>query len=270
MGIRLLAGRSFVPIDFAAPKPAGIKHVIVSQTFAKQLFSNTNAINKRFGWGMPGQTAGGNFVIIGIVNDTKYRTLREPIKPMYYVPYSGFQGFTLNVRAFGKPESIVQPVTKILQSIDPNTSFLGVRTLADEIDETTAGDQTSATLSSIFGILAALLAAIGIYGLLSYSVTQRRREIGIRMALGGEPKHVAALLAREMLGITIAGIAIGIAGAFAAAPLIRSQLYGISPQDPVSMAIAAAFVVAIAIAASAMPTARAIRTEPSMVLRELG
>jgi ABC-type antimicrobial peptide transport system permease subunit len=90
------------------------------------------------------------------------------------------------------------------------------------------------------------------------------------MALGGEPKHVAALIAREMFGITVAGLAIGIAGAFAAAPVIRSQLYGISPQDPISIAIAAAFVIAIALAASAMPMVRAVRTEPSVVLRELG
>lgn len=270
MGIRLLAGRAFLPSDIVQPKPSGISHVIVSQALANTLFPHTNAIGKCIGVGAVGQIAKPSSEIIGIVADTKYRTLREPIKPMFYTAYAAFDDFILTVRARGNPESVVQPVTKILASVDPNASFLEVRTLADEIDQTTAAEQASATLSSLFGFLALLLAAIGIYGLLSYAVTQRRREIGIRMALGGEPKHVAALVAREVFGIVIGGIAIGVAGAFAAAPAIRSQLYGISPQDPASVVIAVAIVVAVALAAAAMPTIRAIRTEPSVVLRDLG
>lgn len=270
MGIRLLAGRTFLPSDVVRPKPTGISHVIVSQALANTLFPNTNAIGKRIGVGAVGQIAKPTSEIIGIVSDAKYRTLREPIKPMFYTPYADFQDFILNVRTRGNPESVVSPITKLLASADPNGSFLEVRTLTDEIDQTTAAEQANATLSSLFGFLALLLAAIGIYGLLSYTVTQRRREIGIRMALGGEPKHVAALVAREMLGITAIGIAIGVGGAFAAAPAIRSQLYGISPQDPLSIAIAVAVVIAIALLAAALPTIRAVRTEPAIVLRDLG
>jgi predicted permease len=271
MGIRLLAGRAFLPTDAVAVEAVGIRHVIVSQTFAKTVFPGMNAVGKRFGLGMVGQTAKADFEIIGVVSDTKYRTLREPVKPMFYRPDPDFDNFILNVRTLGKPESVIQQVTKVLASVDPNSSFLEVRTLTEEMDQTTAGEQASATLSSMFGGIAIVLVAIGIYGLLSYMVAQRRREIGIRIALGGQPKHVARLIVREALGMVGSGIAIGIGAAFVAGPVIRSQLYGVSPQDPMSVAIAAVFVVAIALAAAAMmPAWRAIRTNPSVVLRELG
>jgi ABC-type antimicrobial peptide transport system permease subunit len=203
------------------------------------------------------------------VNDTKYRTLRESVKPMFYSAYSDFDNFILNVRTLGKPESVIQPVTKVLSSLDPNASFLEVRTLSEEMDQTTAGEQATAALSSFFGGVAALLVAIGIYGLLSYIVAQRRREIGIRIAIGGQPKDVAKLIACEALGMSMAGIAIGFGAAFAAARAIRSQLYGVSPHDPLSLTIAGIFVIALALAAAAIPAWRAIRTEPSVVLREL-
>lgn len=271
MGIRLLAGREFLPVDVVPPKPKpGVRRVIVSERLAKDLFPGGNALGKRFGMGMVGQTAKPDFEIIGVVSDAKYRSLREPVKPMFYSAYSDFDNFILNVRTLGRPESVVQPVTKVLASIDPDASFLEVRTLAEEMDQTTAGEKASATLSSSLGGIAALLVAIGIYGLLSYSVVQRRREIGIRIAIGGQPKDVAKLIAREALGLSMVGIAIGLGAAFAAAPAIRSQLYGISPQDPLSTTIGAIFVIAIALCAAAIPAWRAIRIEPSVVLRELG
>lgn len=271
MGIHLLVGREFLPVDVIPPKPQpGVRRVIVSETLAKDLFPGENAVGKRFGMGMVGETAKPDFEIIGVVSDARYRSLREPVKPMFYSAYSDFDDFILNVRTLGKPEAVIQPVTKVLASLDPDASFLEVRTLAEEMDQTTAGEQASATLSSFFGGIAALLVAVGIYGLLSYSLTQRRREIGIRIAIGGQPKHVAKLIAREALGMSMVGIIIGLGAAFAAAPAIRSQLYGVSPQDPLSLTIAVVFVVAIALAAAAIPGWRAVRTEPSVVLRELG
>jgi ABC-type antimicrobial peptide transport system permease subunit len=271
MGIRLLAGREFLPIDIVPPKPKpGIRHVIVSETLARELFPGVDAIGKRFGTGMVGQTAKPDFEIIGIVSDTKYRSLREPIKPMFYSAYSDFDNFILTARTLGKPELLIQPVTKVLSSLDPDANFLEVRTLAEEMDQTTAGEQASATLSSLFGGIAALLVAIGIYGLLSHTVAQRRREIGIRIAIGGQSKDVAKLIAREALGMSLVGVAIGVGAAFAAAPAIRSQLYSVSPKDPLSAIIGALFVIAIALCAAAPPAWRAICTEPSVVLRELG
>jgi ABC-type antimicrobial peptide transport system permease subunit len=169
----------------------------------------------------------------------------------------------LNVRTRVQPEAIVQPV----QRLAPELPFLEVDTLANEVAETTAPERTTAVLASLFGVVAAFLAGIGTFGLLSYAVRQRRREIGIRMALGARAGNVATLVARETLVMTVSGVIVGAAAAIPAASAMRSLLYGMSPNDPFSFAAAGLFVTLVAAIATVAPVLSATRVQPAEALR---
>ena len=268
LGMRILAGRGFVPSDEPEPKRGGPVMAVVNQAFAELFFPHANPVGRRFGYapGMLG-VADGRFEIVGVVNDAKYRSLREPIKPMFYTLESGDDQIVLYVRTRIRPDSIIEPVRKVLASIDPTLPFLEVHTLAEEIDNTTAGERLTAALASLFGFVAALLAGAGIYGLLAYVVTERRREIGIRMALGAQPVHIGKLLSGQTLAMTGVGVTLGVAGALIAGHGIRSMLYGVSPQDPKSLAAAMLFVALTAGVATLLPAIRATRVDPMVALR---
>jgi ABC-type antimicrobial peptide transport system permease subunit len=167
-----------------------------------------------------------------------------------------------------QPESIIQPVRRELAALDPALPFLEIHTLAEEVDASAASERLTATLASLFGLLAAVLAALGIYGLLAYAVAQRRREIGIRMAVGARPADIGQMIGRQALALVALGVAAGLAAAWEAAPAIRSLLYGVTPSDGISMGAAAAFVMAISALATAIPAGRATRVEPASALRD--
>ena len=174
--------------------------------------------------------------------------------------------FMLNVRTRVAPETIIQPVRRALASVAPGLALLETGTLALAVDESRAPERITATLASLFGAMATLLAGIGTYGLLAYAVTLRRREIGIRMALGAQPADVARLIAGQTFAMTVTGIAAGLGAAFLSGPAIRSLLYGISPQDPTALAAAVIFVVVIAVAATIGPVSDAVQTAPAETL----
>ncbi len=266
MGMHLLAGRNLVSGDDPGDKRATPTKVVVNEAFAVRFFPGLNPMGQRFGTGR-GIVVGPDYEIAGLVSDAKYRSMREPVYPTFYgvktTPY-----FVLNVRARVSPESVIQPVQKALAALDPSLAFLEIHTLAEEVDASASPERTTAALASLFGGVAALLAGVGIYGLLAYAVAQRRREIGIRMALGARPMNVAGWTARHILGIAALGIAAGLVAAMAAVPMARSLLYGISPWDPVSLAMAAVFVAIVAAAATAIPAARAAQMEPASALRQ--
>jgi ABC-type antimicrobial peptide transport system permease subunit len=165
------------------------------------------------------------------------------------------------------PEEIIQPVRKALASLSPDLALVETGTLAQAVEDTTAPERITATLASLFGVIATLLAGIGTYGLLAYAVTQRRREIGIRMALGAQAEDVGKLIAGQTFAMTVTGIIAGLGGALLAGPAIRSLLYSTSPQDPMALAGAVTFVVVIAIAATIGPASDAIQTQPAQTLR---
>jgi putative ABC transport system permease protein len=266
MGMHILAGRGFIPEDLPGPKRSGPVVAVVNQAFAERFFPNTSPVGKRFGSGAEG-LAKEQYEIIGVVSDAKYRSLREAIIPTFYTPGSIFDQFVLSVRTRIRPEAIIEPVRKVLASIDPTLSFLEVHTLAEEVDNSIASERLTAALASMFGGIAALLVGAGIYGLLAYVVTERRHEIGIRMALGAQPAHIGKLIAGQTLAMTAAGVAMGLAGALMAGPGIRPLLYGISPQDPKSLAAAMMFVALTAVVATILPTVRATRVDPMVALR---
>jgi hypothetical protein len=268
MGIHLVAGRDFIPSDAPQPKHTTPVKTIVNEAFVQQFFPGSNGIGKRFGTGTEGSVASAANEIIGVVSDAKYRSLRDPIHPMAYSLEANIDsGFMLNVRTRMAPETIIQPVRKALASVAPGLALLETGTLAEAADESTAPERVTATLASLFGAMATLLAGIGAYGLLAYAVTQRRREIGIRMALGAQPAHIAKLIAAQTFAMTVTGIVAGLGAALVTGPAMRSLLYGISPQDPTALAGAGIFVVLIAIAATIGPVSDAIQTPAAETLR---
>jgi len=205
--------------------------------------------------------------IVGVVSDAKYRSLREPMTPTFYNLGSD-DVFILLVRTHMQPESIIQPVRRELAALDPALPFLEIHTLSEEVDASAASERLTATLASLFGLLAAVLAALGIYGLLAYAVAQRRREIGIRMAVGARPGDIAQMIGREALAMVVLGVAAGLLATWEAAPAIRSLLYGVAASDGVSLGAAAAFVMVVSALATAIPAGRATRVEPASALRD--
>ncbi len=257
MGMHVLEGRGFVPSDLGV-KP---ERVVVNRQFVQQFFPGIDPVGRRI------TNSFSLFEIIGVVNDSKYRSLREAVPPVYYGLGSD-DVFVLCVRTRSRPETIEQPVRRALAAIDPSLPILETHTLAEEVDASAASERLTAMMASLFGGLAGILAAVGIYGLLSFAVAQRRREIGIRMALGARPADIGGWIGRQALGLTVAGIAAGLAAAWRAAPLAQSVLYGVSPADGISLTAAALFVLVVALIATAIPAARAARVEPSSALRE--
>jgi predicted permease len=268
MGMRLVAGRNFLPGEVAQPKQKTPVKAVVNEAFVRKLFPGSSGIGKRFGTAVEGSIAAADNEIVGVVSDAKYRSLRDPIRPMAYrLMESVDSDFILNVRTRVAPETIIQPVREALTSVAPDLTLLETETLSEAADESTAPERVTATLASLFGAMATLLAGIGTYGLLAYAVTQRRREIGIHMALGAQPVHVAKLIGAQTFAMAASGISAGLGAALVAGRFIRSLLYGISPQDPTALAGAGAFVVLIAFAATIGPVLNAVQTPAAETLR---
>ena len=258
MGMRILAGRGFEPSDRDA-KP---QRVVVNQAFAAHFFPQSDPVGRRFTNGVSS-----SFEVVGVVHDAKYRSLREPIPPTFYTPSSD-DVFILCVRTRMLPATVIQPVRRELAALDPALPFLEIHTLSEEVDASAASERLTASLASLFGLLAGVLASVGIYGLVSFGVAQRRREIGIRMALGARPGDIGGLLGRQALVLATLGIAAGLAAARAAVPLARTILYGVTGADPASLAFAAASVLLVTLAATAVPAARGASLPPASALRD--
>ena len=194
MGIRIVAGRDFTPLDDPRAKPG---HVVVNQAFVRRFFPNIDPLGQRFGAAPPQRVTTPMFEIIGVVSDAKHRSMREPMMPTVYQFSSEFDSFVLHVRTRGRPESIIQSVRQALTALDPAVPFVEIRTLAEEVDGSTAAERLTAVLASIFATIAVFLTAVGLYGLLAYVVAQRRREIGITMALGAQTVDIGVLVGRK-------------------------------------------------------------------------
>jgi predicted permease len=256
VGMRIVAGRTLEDADTTRnPVP-----VVVNQAFVRRFFPNENAVGRIFG-------QKSDFQIAGVVTDAHYRSLREPIPPTFYTPQAAGD-FTLYVRTHRRPESLIQPVRRAFAALAPTLAFTEIHTLAEEVDDSAAAERLTAILASIFALFAALLAAVGLYGLLAYAVAQRQREIGIRMALGARPSAIANLVGGQALVLVAVGVALGLTGALLLAPLAGALLYGVGPADPASMAAAAALVALVATLAAFVPAARAARVDPAIALRE--
>lgn len=259
MRIPLVAGRMFRAEEVRQTKPVP---VVVNRTFARTFFPDVDPLGKRFGiQGRPDN------VIVGVVADSKYRSLREPQPPVFIGPREPNGFGTLHVRTNGDPASLIPMVQKTLASIEPRAPFYEVHTLASEIDASLWQDRLVAWLAGVFGAVAALLAAVGLYGMLAFTVIGRKREIGIRMALGALPAQAARLIVRQSLAPVAAGVLMGLAGFAALAGWIRSLLFGIGVWDLPATASAIGILILVAAFAAAPPAIQAARIDPSENLR---
>jgi predicted permease len=266
MGMRLLAGRDFHWFD---RHPTDHRRVIVNQAFATRFFPGRNPLGERFGGARPGNVAGAECEIVGVVSDAKYRSLRETIPPTVYSPVvDGFDSrFILHVRAAQSPEAIIAPVREALRALDPELPFVEVRTLREEVETSLWQERLLAALSTCFGTIAALLAGIGLYGALDYAVRSRTREIGVRMALGAQPARIARLVSREASLLIAGGITLGLGAYAAAAAWIRHVLYDVAPWEPVALVSVVLLVGLLALIATAPATYRALQVDPASALR---
>ena len=263
MGIRLVAGRTFRADDDMTVQP---QKTVVNEAFARRFFPGQDPIGKRFGFSREGQITQGTSEIIGVVADAKYRSLRQSILPTTY----GLSptGTVLHVKTRLAPASIVPAVRQALASLDAALPFTEVHTMEEELNASAAGERLAAILASIFGSVAAFLSAVGIYGLLAHAVAARRREIGVRMALGADAANIGALVGRWAGGAVAAGIGGGLAAALLVAPWIEATLWQVAPRDPASFGAATGVVAVVAALAAAIPLIRAIGIDPAVALRD--
>jgi predicted permease len=264
MGIPFLLGRAFGPQDTgAAPKVA-----VINETFARWYLPGGSPIGRHFGLG--GDPKHSNDIeVVGVVKDAKYQSLQErPFAAAYY-PYTQHVQYLndFEVRYTGKPDAIISEVRQAIGQVDHSLPVVYQGTMVEQVNRSTAGQALIARLSTFFGLLAAFLACIGIYGLMSYAVTRRTNEIGVRMALGAESHGVLWMVMRESLILVAVGVAIGIPAALAAARLVSSVLYGLKGTDPITITLSALVMIAVAALAGYLPARRAAKVDPMVALR---
>jgi predicted permease len=267
LGIPMIAGRDFTNAD----TPESPKVAIVSESFAKQHLSAGMALGRSFQIeGPPGEPRPA-IEIVGIVRDTKYTNLREEFLPLIYVAATQDKDSgprtPLVIRADGPMTAVIPEITRAVKAVQPAIS-IQYRTMHDQVEQSLIPERLMATLSGFFGVLAVLIAAIGLYGVMSYMVTRRRIEIGVRIALGATRGAIAAMIVREAGLLLAGGLAIGLVGAVFAARTAGSLLYGLTPGDPSTLALAALALATAALLASWLPARRAVRVPPTVALRE--
>ena len=263
MGIPLLVGRHFTDNENNSQAP---KVVIINDAAAKKYFPNQNPIGQRFGSSV--ETAGQQ-EIVGVVRDTKYSSLRDAPPPTMYVPLLQVRSFgaVVAVRTAADPSGMVGAIREAVRQVDPNLPMIDVFTQMEQIDRRLEQERLFAQAYTLFGSLALALAAIGLFGVMSYSVARRTNEIGIRMALGAERKTVLGMVMSESMLLVVVGAALGVGAALAAGRLVTALLYGVAATDARSIAIAITTMVLVAAAAGYLPARRASRVEPMVALR---
>ena len=265
LGIPLLSGRELDNRDTSGtPKVA-----IVSEKMAQTYFHNQNPIGRHFAFGA-GNDVHPDIEIIGVVKDSKSTDLRQELRPFVFIPYTQDKHFgtaTFYVRTNLEPTALGATLRKTVQSADANLPVFGMKTLDQQVDEIAFSERLLTFFSLCLGLLAALLAAIGLYGVMAYMVAQRTREIGIRMALGATQKNVAWLVLREIVRISAAGLGIGLVAAFGIGKLIESQLFGVKASNPVVFLTSALLLSAVALLAGWLPARKAAGVDPMVALR---
>ncbi|HKQ73670.1 MAG TPA: ABC transporter permease [Blastocatellia bacterium] len=264
MGIPLAAGRDLLPQDSEqAPRVA-----VVSENMARHYFPDENPLGKRFSFGASPQAD--QYEIVGVVKDAKFGSLRkENMRIVYLSHQQNWTRPSINfaLRAAGDPADLITAVRQEIQSVGKDIPVTKLTTLAAQLDETLGKERLVAMISGFFGLLSLVLACIGVYGLLSYAVTRRTNEIGIRMALGASAGNVFKLVMGETLLLVLMGVTLGLAAAMATTRLISSLLFGLTATEPMTMALAALSLTAVAAFAGFLPALRAARVDPLAALR---
>ena len=268
LGTPLLRGRAFEPRDSAVGAPAV---VVISQRLAQQAFPGKDPLGKRIRPDilMGGEKEAPMRSIVGVVGDVKAEGLSAAAIAESYVPYAQlpFAPMSVMVRTQSDPQNLVLPLTKTVQAIDKDLPLLHVKTLDQYVSESIADTRFESVLLGIFGALALTLTAIGVYGVISYTVVQRTREMGIRLALGAERGAIIAMILRGGLLLVTMGVVPGLVSAFLLTQLIAGLLYGVSPSDPPTFLSVSVVLVAMALVASYIPARRAANVDPMVALR---
>jgi predicted permease len=265
MRIPLLAGREFGESD-RADSP---KVVIVNEKLARRYFAERSPIGQRLARGS-GDNVHPDIEIIGVVKDTKHGDLREELQPFMYTPYSqavALGSGTFYVHTSQDPSTMAATLRKTVQGFDSNLPVFDLRTLAEQVDESVFNDRLLTIFSMCLGLLAALLAAIGLYGVLTYMVARRTHELGIRMALGATRTNVTWLVLKEVVRMAATGLAIGLVAAFGLGRLIESQLFDVKASDPLVFAVSAVLLAGVCMLAGWLPARKAASVDPMIALR---
>lgn len=287
MKMPMRGGRDFTPADFAAVSaasasssipdshpaaiPAAPKPAIVNETLVRKIFGNTNPLGQHLSYpDSPDQTDAEpkdpGFVVVGVVADARYDSLRREVSPTTYVPSTG-GNVNFELRTAINSSSIIPAVRRAVNELDSNVPIFYLRTQSDNIDQLLFQERLIARLSSFFGALALLLACVGLYGLLSYEVARRTREIGVRMALGAAQRNVLGIVVGQGIVLTVAGVAIGTAAALGLTRYLNSVLFDVHPGDPITLAAVATILLSVALLASYVPARRATNVDPMVALR---
>jgi predicted permease len=262
--IPVLTGRGLTRLDVATPK----RVAVINETAARKYFAGLNPLGQRLG--QSPETAG-EAEVVGVIRDTKYNSLREPAPPTMYQLYQVLppseQTVTVMVRTAGDPSAMIEPVRAAMRTVDPEIPLTGTTTQTDNIEGRVAQERLFALAYSMFGGLALLLACIGLFGLMSYNVSRRTNEIGIRIALGAQRSGVIGMVLRESMIMVVAGVIIGLAAAIAAGRLVTAVLFGLAATDVWTMIAAIALMAAVCLIAGYLPARRASRVDPMVALR---
>jgi putative ABC transport system permease protein len=266
MKIPLREGREFTPADQLESSPVAV----VNQAFAEKYFPGEHAVGKHIRPGFSVDDKPSRMrEIVGIVGNTKDRTLREDSRPECYLPstQAPLNTFTLLLRTPLDPASLAPGVKDVVGSIDRSVPLYNIKTLQEYVGRSVEQDRFITLMLGIFAGVALLLTLVGLYGVLAYSVEQRTHEIGVRMALGAQQNNVLRLVLGQGLLLTLLGVAAGVAGALATAPLIRAELFGIGSADPATFLALTVLLAVVAMAAGWVPARRATRVDPMVALR---
>jgi predicted permease len=264
LGIPLLSGRDFDDRDTKASRPVAI----VNERLARTFWPEQDPIGRVLGIkGVPG---GGQVEVVGLVHDVKYRDLRGDTGPMFYRPLlqtSSSDAMTLHVRAAGDPGAVARAIRREMQGLDPNVPLFAMTTLEDRLDASFAQTRQAAVLTGIFGILALLLSGIGVYGVTALAVARRTRDIGIRMALGAQPRDIVNVVGRRGIGLVTAGLGLGLVGSFAFAQITGTLVYGVSARDSATFAGMSLLLGAVSLIAFYIPLRTATRLDAVAAIR---
>jgi predicted permease len=275
LGVPFLMGR-----DFTLADNKEVKHgpeaddwsptvIIINESFAKKYFAGRNPLGLHLGFGTdPGTPT--DMEVIGVVKDIKYTNLRDEIPPQAYVPYMPARfvgGMTVYVRTAADPGPLMNAIRAKVRDFDANLPLYDMRTTDEQIANSLSSQRMIASLSTVFGFLATLLAAVGLYGLMAYNVVQRTREIGIRMALGAAQTDVVWMVMRDVLLLVAVGVSVGVPASLGLARVVQSQLYGLSAHDPSTLLLATGGLALVACLAGYLPAWRASRLDPMAALR---
>ena len=266
LGIPVLLGRELSDADHAGARSA----IVINETFAKRFFKDRNPIGMHVTQQYADQRH--TYEVVGVVRDSRQGRLRGEVEHRFYTPITdpaaSISTVTVIVRTAGDRPGMLETLRRTLRDGEPNMRVVGATTVSDAIDLRMVQDRLLAQLSIVFGVVAALLAAIGLYGVLSHGVSRRTNEIGIRKALGAQQGTLVAMVLRETGGLLLVGMIAGAAVSFAAVRLITSRLYGLSPSDPATMTSAAVGLIVVAALATWLPAYRASRVDPLVALRQ--